>query len=209
MLWEERGWQPWSVYNSGNLGSEAAATRAVDKVLGKQKPKVRTVLASDGMGGKGCEDGTVTVGVVDGKRVWPVPGSKVELNGYNESAGHGGLDINSHDLDDLGDPIVAAESGVVECAGDEEECHGYSGKTITIDTVTGVRNLYTHLRDTPTLSPGQKVRVGQVIGYVGSTGNSSAPHLHFEHDMDSSDYYSALEWLPKPSTYPGDLGTAA
>ena len=76
-----------------------------------------------------------------------------------------------------GTPIMAAGSGVIEEAGRK----GENGNYIRIRHANGYKTAYGHmLRFAPGVSAGVKVRQGQVIGYVGSTGLSSGPHVHFE-----------------------------
>lgn len=76
----------------------------------------------------------------------------------------------------LGTPIMAARSGTVITAG--WNSGGYGIMTI-IDHGDGTTSLYAHQNSTAVYS-GQFVSGGQVIGYVGSTGDSTGPHLHFE-----------------------------
>src|SRR5262249_15209479 len=77
----------------------------------------------------------------------------------------------------LGTPIYAAGNGVIEKAGWES---GY-GKYIKIRHGNGYATAYGHMTAFARTSvPGARVRQGQVIGYVGSTGLSTGPHLHYE-----------------------------
>jgi murein DD-endopeptidase MepM/ murein hydrolase activator NlpD len=76
-----------------------------------------------------------------------------------------------------GTPIMAAGSGVIEEAGRKGEYGNY----IRIRHANGYKTAYGHmLKFAPGVSPGVKVRQGQIIGFVGSTGLSSGPHVHFE-----------------------------
>jgi murein DD-endopeptidase MepM/ murein hydrolase activator NlpD len=76
-----------------------------------------------------------------------------------------------------GTPIMAAGSGVIEQAGR----WGQYGNYIRIRHANGYKTAYGHmLKFAPGVSAGVKVRQGQIIGYVGSTGVSSGPHVHFE-----------------------------
>jgi len=76
-----------------------------------------------------------------------------------------------------GTPIMAAGSGVIEEAGRKGEYGNY----IRIRHANGYKTAYGHmLRLAPGVSEGVKVRQGQIIGYVGTTGLSSGPHVHFE-----------------------------
>ncbi|WP_439271184.1 M23 family metallopeptidase [Pseudochrobactrum sp. HB0163] len=76
-----------------------------------------------------------------------------------------------------GSPILAAGNGVVEKAG---WANGYGKQTI-IRHGNGYQTSYNHQNAiAPGIIPGAKVRQGQIIGYVGSTGLSTGPHLHYE-----------------------------
>ncbi len=76
-----------------------------------------------------------------------------------------------------GTPVLAAGSGVVE----EARRKGGNGNYIRLRHANGYKTAYSHLaRFARGLRPGMKVQMGQVIGYVGSTGLSTGPHLHFE-----------------------------
>src|SRR3546814_6788017 len=72
-------------------------------------------------------------------------------------------------------PILAAASVRIECAGSNL---GY-GKDVKISHGNGLATAYAHMSRFK-VSAGQRVQQGQVIGYVGSTGMSTGPHLHYE-----------------------------
>jgi len=103
--------------------------------------------------------------------VWPASGSISSYYGYRHGGFHTGVDIAT----DKGDPYVAAAAGTVVAAGWD----GGYGKTILIDHGNGVMTRYAHSTQL-LVSTGQYVNKGQTIGLVGSTGNSTGPHLHFE-----------------------------
>lgn len=76
-----------------------------------------------------------------------------------------------------GTPIMAAGHGVVE----EADRKGEYGNYIRIRHANGYKTAYGHMqRFAPGITPGTKVRQGQIIGFVGSTGLSSGPHVHYE-----------------------------
>ena len=76
-----------------------------------------------------------------------------------------------------GTPILAAGNGIVEKAG---RSSGY-GNLIVIKHTNGYETAYGHQsRFAKGIAPGVRVHQGQVIGYVGSTGLSTGPHVHFE-----------------------------
>jgi murein DD-endopeptidase MepM/ murein hydrolase activator NlpD len=77
----------------------------------------------------------------------------------------------------MGADIVAAGNGVIEIA----EWHGGYGNYLLIQHGNGYESAYAHLqRFAPNIIPGARVQQGQVIGYVGATGVSTGPHLHYE-----------------------------
>jgi murein DD-endopeptidase MepM/ murein hydrolase activator NlpD len=86
---------------------------------------------------------------------------------------HNGWDI----ANPSGTPVYAVDDGVVKFAGWSDR--GY-GNMVVIDHDGRYQTLYAHLRDTPSVSEEQSVVAGQVIGYMGNTGFSTGPHLHFE-----------------------------
>ncbi len=92
------------------------------------------------------------------------------LLGYNKL--HTGIDFGAA----RGTPIKAAGDGVVVHAG----WRGSYGRTVVIKHAKKYSTLYAHMSKTAKLKKGQKVRQGQVIGYVGTTGRSTGPHLHYE-----------------------------
>jgi murein DD-endopeptidase MepM/ murein hydrolase activator NlpD len=85
---------------------------------------------------------------------------------------HNGCDFGAP----TGTPIYAASKGTVEIAGP----HGPSGNLVTINHGGGIVTGYAHMsRFAPGIKPGDKVDGRQLIGYVGTTGRSTGPHLHF------------------------------
>jgi murein DD-endopeptidase MepM/ murein hydrolase activator NlpD len=76
----------------------------------------------------------------------------------------------------MGTPIIAAGNGTIEEIGHK----GYYGNYIRIRHANGYQTAYGHMSRFADVQPGMKVRQGQIIGFVGSTGLSSGPHVHFE-----------------------------
>ncbi|NLJ63021.1 MAG: M23 family metallopeptidase, partial [Alcaligenaceae bacterium] len=86
---------------------------------------------------------------------------------------HNGVDYAAP----TGTPIHATADGVVKSIGNQR---GY-GKTIELEHHSGYSTLYAHQsRFAPNLKKGDRVSQGQLIGYVGSTGWATGPHLHYE-----------------------------
>jgi murein DD-endopeptidase MepM/ murein hydrolase activator NlpD len=88
----------------------------------------------------------------------------------------------------MGAPVVAASGGQVVSAG---WIGGY-GKTVVIQHNGVQQTLYGHLSEI-SVQPGQRLERGTVIGRVGSTGNSTGPHLHFEIRMATNDGWVATD----------------
>ena len=124
---------------------------------------------------------------VSGKFLWPVPGYYNITSYYGQRWGrlHGGIDISSAGIE--GKPIIAAADGVVLSAGYNT---GGFGNWVMINHGTKGGSQYTtisaHMKYSPSVSTGQKVKAGQVIGYVGNTGRSYGNHLHFEVRVNGS-----------------------
>ena len=106
---------------------------------------------------------------------------------------HTGVDFASP----AGTPIYAAGDGVVEKAG---WTSGY-GRYTLIQHVNGYETGYGH-QSKISVKPGQKVRQGQVIGYVGSTGNSTGNHLHFEIKINNRFVDPLSVKLPRDKSLP-------
>lgn len=108
-----------------------------------------------------------------GGYIWPVGGSGGYIScPFSGAYGHTGIDIAAN----LGTPVYAAADGVVVKA--QTGYTGY-GKLIVIQNNDGYITYYAHLNYIG-VSVGQTVHQGEFIGEVGSTGNSTGPHLHFE-----------------------------
>jgi murein DD-endopeptidase MepM/ murein hydrolase activator NlpD len=109
--------------------------------------------------------------------LWPVEGQVTgsfgeRIDPFNgEGAFHSGVDIGSS----YGTPVVAPADGVVMLT---ETLGGY-GKTIMVDHGNGISTRYGHLSGYA-VTAGQHVHRGDVIGYVGESGRSTGPHLHYE-----------------------------
>jgi murein DD-endopeptidase MepM/ murein hydrolase activator NlpD len=92
--------------------------------------------------------------------------------------------IDWNRVDDLGDPVVASAPGVVSRA-DATSTRGY-GRHVVVDHGSGESTVYAHLQDVHVVT-GQRVDQGALLGAVGSTGNCSGPHLHYEQRLDGRD----------------------
>ena len=116
--------------------------------------------------------------------IFPVAGlstANIANHNYPSYSGHTGVDVN---INVVGRSVVAVKAGTVVTSTALRYSNGNYrsyGEYIIINHHDGTMTLYAHmLAGSRTVSEGQSVSQGQVIGTVGSTGNSSGPHLHFE-----------------------------
>ena len=114
--------------------------------------------------------------VADGELCWPLPGhTYISCNFGDDDAygnsGHRGTDIPAPE----GTPILAAHSGTVIISG----WNNSYGNQVLLDNGAGLSTRYAHMTQTA-VTAGATVTAGQVIGYVGNTGDSTGFHLHFE-----------------------------
>ena len=114
--------------------------------------------------------------VADGELCWPLPGhTYISCNFGDDDAygnsGHRGTDIPAPE----GTPILAAHSGTVIISGWNDSY----GNQVLPDNGAGLSTRYAHMTQTA-VTAGEAVTAGQVIGYVGNTGDSTGNHLHFE-----------------------------
>ena len=116
------------------------------------------------------------IAVADGELCWPLPGHTYISCHFGEvdafgNAGHRGTDIPAPEST----PILAAHSGTVLVSGWNDSY----GNQVLLDNGAGLSTRYAHMTQTA-VTAGEAVTAGQVIGYVGSTGDSTGNHLHFE-----------------------------
>ena len=116
------------------------------------------------------------IAAADGALCWPLPGHTYISCHFGEvdafgNAGHRGTDIPAPE----GTPILAAHSGTVLVSGWNDSY----GNQVLLDNGAGLSTRYAHMTQTA-VTAGEAVTAGQVIGYVGSTGDSTGNHLHFE-----------------------------
>jgi murein DD-endopeptidase MepM/ murein hydrolase activator NlpD len=109
--------------------------------------------------------------------IWPTSGTLTSGFGWRWGRMHEGIDIAAP----TGTPIAAAASGTVIYAG----WMGGYGNLVVIDHGNGLATAYGH-QSSIAAGNGTYVSQGQTIGYVGSTGNSTGPHLHFEVRVNGS-----------------------
>ena len=131
---------------------------------------------------------------VQGNRVHPITG---------QYGTHGGTDIGAS----YGSAIYAAGSGTVVTAYNNSAYNGGYGNYAMINHGNGIQTLYAHM-SVCSVTVGQAVSAGQTIGYVGSTGRSTGPHLHFEvrvngSRVDPQSYYPGISFSYSPTAWGG------
>jgi murein DD-endopeptidase MepM/ murein hydrolase activator NlpD len=141
----------------GDLAAEAEKLRG--EILAAQAASQAGVAAvqSSGMSGSGF--------------IWPLNGPVTSGYGPRWGGMHTGIDIDGY----TGQPVVAAKGGRVFQA----SYYGGYGNAVIIDHGGGVATLYGHL-SAFSVSGGQSVAQGEVVGNVGCTGSCTGDHLHFE-----------------------------
>ena len=140
-------------------------------------------------------------------------------NQISGNANHGAIDIANMSGVNVTN-VIAAKDGVVvyptendniSCVQGNNSCNGGYGNYVVIEHSDGNYTLYAHLAtDSITVKSGENVSQGQVIAKIGSTGNSTGPHLHFEvrvGENTSSARVDPLEYVdpdnPRPSSTAG------
>ena len=177
-----------------------ATQREIDQMVAALEEQRRQEEAANNPGGgnSGGGGGSVTG---TGSFGWPVPSctyitSKFgpryhPVTGVYQST-HTGLDIGAA----YGAAIVASDGGTVTCAG----VKGGYGSCVMIDHGNGYYTLYGHMSSI-SVSLGQSVSKGDTIGYVGDSGITTGPHLHFEIRVngvctDPAPWFSGLSYAP-------------
>lgn len=117
---------------------------------------------------------------------WPIPGYTEISCSYG--GGHRGVDVTGSDI--YGQPIAAAEDGTVLYSG-WEDSYGYC---VFIEHEDGFITGYAHASELA-CSSGDTVKRGDTIAYVGSTGYSTGPHLHFE-VLENEENTDPLDYFP-------------
>lgn len=137
---------------------------------------------------------------------WPLPDYRYGYKFGETDQVHTGVDFDAP----YGTPVHAAASGTVTWAGygllniSLEKKDPY-GLAVTIRHNFGYQNrrlttVYAHMSEVA-VRPGMHVEQGDIIGYIGTTGNTTGPHLHFEIRLESSDFFSTRNpelWLSPP-----------
>ena len=150
-------------------GSDAAelTQEKADEILAEAVRRAASdqVTAADGAALSGVDLFTLPVA--------PPP----QVSGYDPENGHPGIDFAAEE----GAEVYAVADGIVTTADYDAE----KGNYVVLDHGGGLETEYQHMKSL-LVSAGQSVVQGQVLGYVGSTGNSTGPHLHFEARQDGA-----------------------
>lgn len=176
---------------------EEQARKAAEKVRKNNSNNGSNVGSNSGSNNNG--GGSYTPVTPSGSGyTWPVPGHTALSSVFGEDRGtygHGAIDISDGSI--MGATVVAADSGRVVVSNNSCThnwgksgscgCGGGYGNYVWIDHDNGKCTIYGHLTRA-VVSQGSYVSKGQVIGYVGSTGWSSGPHLHFECRINGTKY---------------------
>lgn len=157
--------------------SDAAYTQSFDQLSSLETTALSGQLSRTFQSGILSTMGSNWANLMNAPSLWPVVGRITSSFGEREDpfngegAFHTGIDIATS----YGDPVRAAADGVVLKAAFG---NGY-GREIVVDHGSGIQTLYGHLSGFA-VTAGEQVKRGQVIGYVGTSGHSTGPHLHYE-----------------------------
>ncbi|RKJ07468.1 M23 family metallopeptidase, partial [Butyricicoccus sp. 1XD8-22] len=114
-------------------------------------------------------------------KAWVVPHTKNITSGFGPRWGgqHNGIDIAGGN--DTGKPIVSFMDGtvIVSTFGVRGSGYGGYGNVVVVEHSNGVKTLYGHMHERA-VPVGAKVKAGELLGYIGNTGDSKGAHLHFE-----------------------------
>lgn len=164
---------------SATTAEEVEQKHAAEKAAEEARIKAEAEAAAKENAAEAAQRLKVTVASTGtGPVRFPLPYVNHVGDGFGARGGaHEGVDL----LVDGGTPIFAAADGVVRIS---QESYGGYGVAVVIDSVVDGQNVsttYGHMTyGSRVVQPGETVKAGQVIGLVGSTGRSTANHLHFE-----------------------------
>jgi murein DD-endopeptidase MepM/ murein hydrolase activator NlpD len=164
-----------------SVGADAYAPLVQPSARRLVSPEMPTIGAADSYLPRGKGGGIANM-------VWPAQGTFTSGYGPRWGRMHRGIDIAAP----VGTPIVAAAPGVVSYAGYNDGGFGY---LVEIDHADGSMTRYAH-NDRILVSVGQQVSQGQQVSEMGSTGNSTGPHLHFEVHPGGQGAVNPMAFLP-------------
>ena len=158
---------------TGEVDALSREEASVQALINGEEAAAKRLARASRSGGDAADSGRVSG---SGMR-WPASGPVTSGFGYRWGRLHAGIDIGAG----TGAPIRAAKDGVVIFSGSQ----GGYGNVVIIDHGGGLTTLYAHM-SRRAASDGADVNGGELIGYVGSTGQSTGPHLHFETRVNGS-----------------------
>ena len=185
--------------------AEYAANEAAEQALNAQMDAIAAQIAAEEEAARqeAAQNGTDYTGpgsTATGSYTWPCPGCTYITSGYGNrihpifgtERWHSGIDIGAA----AGATVIAADSGTVSVATYSSSYGNY----VMIYHSNGTYTLYAHMSSLA-VTAGQSVTKGDTIGYVGSTGWSTGPHLHFEirssgGTIDPTQFFSGLTYAP-------------
>ena len=164
--------------------AEYAANEAAEAALNSQLDAINAAIAAEEEAARqeamqNNQQYTGTGSTATGSYIWPCPSSTYVTSRYGyrthpifgDERFHSGIDISANE----GATIIAADSGTVSVATYDSSYGNY----VTVYHSNGTYTLYAHMSSLA-VSAGQTVSQGDTIGYAGSTGWATGPHLHFE-----------------------------
>ena len=175
-----------AIYNAA-LQREYAVQNSINSIIAQLKEAEESAKNPQGESNNGQTAVTPPdTSTVTGSYIWPLPSSRLVTSPFGNRVHpeygtvkfHKGVDINAS----VGAAIVAADGGTVVTVGNDPA--GY-GIYVAIYHSGGRSTLYAHM-NAAAVSTGQIVSQGEVIGYAGSSGVSTGPHLHFEIAVDGA-----------------------
>ncbi len=141
---------------------ESTRSENIDKVLKKSTPIIKRMVLKN-----------IPIGYpVDSKRVTSNFGYRIHPI-YHEERFHHGIDIGG----EMGLPIYATADAIVEFSGFTS---GGYGNLVILSHNFGFKSMYGHMQDNLKVKKGDFVKKGEIIGYLGNSGLSTGPHLHYE-----------------------------
>jgi murein DD-endopeptidase MepM/ murein hydrolase activator NlpD len=160
------------------------------------RPNLLIGLAPSGSGGIswpelpnfGNSDKPFDSGLSASGWIWPTRGLFSSGYGWRWGRIHKGIDV----ANSVGTPIVAAKKGRVMFSGWDDGGYGYK---VLIGHEDGSQSLYAH-NSRLAVKVGQTVEQGELVSYMGSTGRSTGPHLHFEIHPPGRGAMNPLQFLP-------------
>ena len=185
--------------------AEYAANEAAEQALNAQMDAIAAQIAAEEEAARqeAAQNGTDYTGpgsTATGSYTWPCPSCTYITSGYGNrihpifgtERWHSGIDIGAA----AGATVIAADSGTVSVATYSSSYGNY----VMIYHSNGTYTLYAHMSSLA-VTAGQSVTKGDTIGYVGSTGWSTGPHLHFEirnsgGTIDPTQFFSGLTYAP-------------